>query len=233
MLCTFKNGTIKSLILTLNMFKRIFFSILFDMVLRTVMQKFCKVLRPMLHKFCMVWRLMLQKFCRVWGPSVQKFCTPWRPVQQKFSTPWRLVPQKLCTPWSPVLQKFYTPWRLVLQKFCTPWRPALQKFCTPRRTVLRRRWGHLKPNCKDSAPIVFGEMATLVPFPKDTLLLIVLFQCNILPIPPLSLSLGGIWRTKILTDANQMWVSSKAIFFKSWQTYESRTHVFSSLPLLW
>ena len=32
MLCTFKNGTIKSLILTLNMFKRFFFSFLFDMV---------------------------------------------------------------------------------------------------------------------------------------------------------------------------------------------------------
>ena len=46
MLCTFKNGTIKSLILTLNMFKRFFFSFLFDMVSRTVMQKFCKVWRP-------------------------------------------------------------------------------------------------------------------------------------------------------------------------------------------
>ena len=54
MLCTFKNGTIKSLILTLNKFKRFFFSFLFDMVSRTVMQK-----------FCMVWRVMLQKFCKV------------------------------------------------------------------------------------------------------------------------------------------------------------------------
>ena len=44
--CTFKNGTIKSLILTLNMFKRFFRSFLFDMVSRTVMQKFCKVWRP-------------------------------------------------------------------------------------------------------------------------------------------------------------------------------------------
>ena len=35
MLCTFKNGTIKSLILTLDMFKQ-FFSFSFDMVSRTV-----------------------------------------------------------------------------------------------------------------------------------------------------------------------------------------------------
>ena len=65
MLCTFKNGTIKSLILTLNMFKRFFFSFLFDMVSRTVMQKFCLVWRLMLQKFFMVWRVMLQKFCKV------------------------------------------------------------------------------------------------------------------------------------------------------------------------
>ena len=56
MLCTFRNGTTKSLILTLNMFKRFFFSFLFDMVLRTVIQKFCKVWRPVLQKFCKVWR---------------------------------------------------------------------------------------------------------------------------------------------------------------------------------
>ena len=37
MLSTFKRGTIKSLILTLNMFKQFFFSISFDMVLRAVM----------------------------------------------------------------------------------------------------------------------------------------------------------------------------------------------------
>ena len=43
MLCTFKNGTIKSLILTLNMFKRFFFSFLFDMVSRTVMQTSAQV----------------------------------------------------------------------------------------------------------------------------------------------------------------------------------------------
>ena len=43
MLCTFKNGTIKPLILTLNMFKRFFFSFLFDMVSRTVMQTFSQV----------------------------------------------------------------------------------------------------------------------------------------------------------------------------------------------
>ena len=50
MLCTFKNGTIMSLILTLNMFKRFLFFLLlfflfcfFDMVPRTVMQKLCKV----------------------------------------------------------------------------------------------------------------------------------------------------------------------------------------------
>ena len=43
MLCTFKNGTIKSLILTFNMFKRFFFSFLFDMVSRTVMQTSAQV----------------------------------------------------------------------------------------------------------------------------------------------------------------------------------------------
>ena len=43
MLCTFKNGTIKPLILTLNMFKRFFFSFLFDMVSRTVMQTSAQV----------------------------------------------------------------------------------------------------------------------------------------------------------------------------------------------
>ena len=72
MLCTFRNGTTKSLILTLNMFKRVFFSFLFDMVLRTVIQKFCKVWRPVLQKFCMVWCLMLQKFCKVWRPKRAK-----------------------------------------------------------------------------------------------------------------------------------------------------------------
>ena len=72
MLCTFRNGTTKSLILTLNMFKRFFFSFLFDMVLRTVIQKFCKVWRPVLQKFCMVWCLMLQKFCKVWRPKRAK-----------------------------------------------------------------------------------------------------------------------------------------------------------------
>ena len=152
MLCTFKNGTIKSLILTLNIFKRFFFSILFDMVLRTVMQKLCKVWRPMLRNSAWYGVSCCRDSAGFNGPSVQKFCTPWRPVLQK-----------LCTPWRPVLLKFYTPWRLELQKFCTLWRPTLQKFCSPRRPVLRRRRGHLKPNWKDSAPIVFEEMATLVP----------------------------------------------------------------------
>ena len=144
------------------------------MVLRTVMHKLCKVWRPMLRNSA--WYGVsccrdsagfngpsVQKFCTPWRPVLQKFCTPWRPVLQKFCTPWRPVLQKLCTPWRPVLLKFYTPWRLELQKFCTLWRPALQKFRSPRRPVLRRRRGHLKPNWKDSAPIVFEEMATLVP----------------------------------------------------------------------
>ena len=161
MLCTFKNGTIKSLILTLNMFKRFFFSILFDMV------QCCRNSAWYGISCCRNSAWYGISCCRnsvgFNGLSVQKFCTPWRPVLQKFCTPWRPVLQKLCTPWGPVLQKFYTPWRLELQKFCTLWRPALQKFCSPRRPVLRRRQGHLKPNCKDSAPIVFEEMATLVP----------------------------------------------------------------------
>ena len=152
MLCTLKNGTIESLILTLNIFKWVFFSILFDMVLRTVMQKLCKVWRPMLRISAWYGVSCCRDSAGFNGPSVQKFCTPWRPVLQK-----------LCTPWRPVLLKFYTPWRLELQKFCTLWRPTLQKFCSPRRPVLRRRRGHLKPNWKDSVPIVFEEMATLVP----------------------------------------------------------------------
>ena len=152
MLCTLKNGTVESLILTLNIFKRVFFSILFDMVLRTVMQKLCKVWRLMLRNSAWYGVSCCRDSAGFNGPSVQKFCTPWRPVLQK-----------LCTPWRPVLLKFYTPWRLELQKFCTLWRPALQKFRSPRRPALRRRRGHLKPNCKDSALIVFEEMATPVP----------------------------------------------------------------------
>ena len=163
MLCTLNNGTIESLILTLNIFKRVFFSTLYDMVLRTVMQKLCKVWRPVLRNSAWYGVSCCRDSAGLNGPSVQKFCTPWRPVLQKFCTPWRPVLQKLCTPWRPVLLKFYTPWRLELQKFCTLWRPALQKFRSPRRPVLRRRRGHLKPNWKDSAPIVFEEMATLVP----------------------------------------------------------------------
>ena len=58
-------------------------------------------------------------------------------------------------------------------------------------------------------------------FSKDTQLLIVSFYCTILPMLLFPLSFGGIWRTKNLTDANQMWVSSRAIFFQSWHTYES------------
>ena len=50
MLCTFKNGTIKSLILTLNMFKWFFRSFLFDMVSRTVTQKFWVVTFPFSEK---------------------------------------------------------------------------------------------------------------------------------------------------------------------------------------
>ena len=169
MLCTFNNETIKSLILTLNMFKRfLFFYFLFfffDVVPRTVMQKLCKVWRPMLQKFFTVWRLllqkfckvrrqmlqkfcmvlrpMMQKFCKVWRSILQKFYTPWRLVLQKFCTPWRSVLQKFCTPWRPVRQKFYTPWRPVLQNFCTPWRPVLQKFCTvwrPQQQKFCRQW---------------------------------------------------------------------------------------------
>ena len=67
-------------------------------------------------------------------------------------------------------------------------------------------------------------------FCKDTQLLIVLFWCTILPILPFPLSFGGIWRMKNLTDANEMWVSSKTNYFQSRQTHESRTRVFSSLP---
>ena len=108
-------GTIKSLILTYYV-KRFFFSILFDLVLRTVMQKFSKVWTPMPQKFSMVWRLILQKFFEVWRPVLQKFCEPWRPVLYKFCTPWRPVLQKFCAPWRPLLQKFYKPWRPMLSK---------------------------------------------------------------------------------------------------------------------
>ena len=58
-------------------------------------------------------------------------------------------------------------------------------------------------------------------FSKDTQLLIVSFYWTILPMLLFPLSFGGIWRTKNLTDANQMWVSSRAIFFQSWHTYKS------------
>ena len=98
------------------------------MVLRTVMQKFCKVLRRILQKFCMVGCLMLQKFCKVWWPKRAKFCTPWRPVPQKFCMVWRPVMQKFCKVWRPILQKLCTPRRSVLQKLCMPWYPVLQKF---------------------------------------------------------------------------------------------------------
>ena len=117
MLCRFKNGTIKSLILTLKMFKRFFFSILFDMVLRTVMQKFCKVWRPMSKKFCTPWRILLQKFYTPWRPVLQEFCTPWRPALQKFCKIWRPQQQEFCKQWHPELKKCYVWQGSMLQKF--------------------------------------------------------------------------------------------------------------------
>ena len=65
-------------------------------------------------------------------------------------------------------------------------------------------------------------------FIKDTQLLIILFYWTILPMLPFPLSFGGIWRTKNLTDANQMWVSSRAIFFFSKLTDLCITELVSS-----
>ena len=116
MLCTFRNGTTK--ILTLNMFKRFFFSFLFDMVLRTVIQKFCKVWRPVLQKFCMVWCLMLQKFCKVWRPKRAKILHALKSsaaeiLHSMTSTAAEIL--QAMTSW--VKEKFYVLQGSMLQKF--------------------------------------------------------------------------------------------------------------------
>ena len=111
MLCTFKNGTIKSLILTLNMFKRFFFSFLFDMVSRTVMQKFCKVWRPkrakILHALTSSAAEILHGMASNDAEILQGLTSSAAEILHALT----LVLQKFCKVWRPVLQKFCTPWR--------------------------------------------------------------------------------------------------------------------------
>ena len=87
------------------------------MVLRTLIQKFCKVWRPVLQKFCMVWCLMLQKFCKVWRPKRAKILHALTSSAAEILHSMTSTAAEICRQWHPELKIFYVLQGSMLQKF--------------------------------------------------------------------------------------------------------------------
>ena len=64
MLCTFRNGTTKSLILTLNMFKRVFFSFLFDMLLQGLTTSAAEILHGLVSNAAEILQGLTAQACK-------------------------------------------------------------------------------------------------------------------------------------------------------------------------
>ena len=125
-------------------------------------------------KFCMVWRLMLQRFRRVKRPKRAKILhaltSSAAEVLHALTSSAAEVLHALTPSATEALYALTSSAAEILHALTSRAAEILHALTSsaaeiplPRRPVLRRRRGHLKPNCKDSAPIVFEEMATLVP----------------------------------------------------------------------
>ena len=180
MLCTFKNGTIKSLILILSMFKRFFFIFIWHgikncnaeillgvasnaaEILHGVACNAAEILQGTTLNAAEILQSLTAQACKYSAEILHGMASNDAEILQGLTSSaaeilhaLTLVLQKFCKVWRPVLQKFCTPWRPVLQKLCTVWRPQQHKFCKQWHPELKKFYVLQGQCCRNSELLLF------------------------------------------------------------------------------